>query len=119
MAEKCDACIIQGGQGTIYAVMMGKCPFLAIPGFYEQRHNVENMLSFAECGKMLASYEVKAANIRKYLDDILENAAYSKNAEYVSSVIGRYFYDPQMRAEYKAADEIEKWIVTGMGEETA
>lgn len=107
IAEYCDACIIQGGQGTLYSVIMGKCPFLVIPAFYEQRHNAENLLKYAKCGEVLYSYQLKKENITASVQRIVEVKSYQEEIITIHKVVEKYYSVNELRAECLAADAIE------------
>lgn len=110
IAQICDAAIIQGGQGTLYAVAAGRCPFLAFPTTYEQRHNTENMIRFRKCGKILYSYERKIKQIEEAFSELIENPEYQREIELIHQIIEGYLCDSKRRAEKRAADAIEKLI---------
>lgn len=108
MAQLCDAAIIQGGQGTLYAMLEGGCPFVSIPGTFEQRNNVENLLCQLECGKILYPYELSATNLTDSITDVLEKPEYSLGAQKGQAIVDRYY--TEVRAEVTAADRIEEMI---------
>ena len=71
MAEHCDAALIQAGQGTLYAMLMGKCPFVSIPGPFEQRHNITNLLENFGCAKRLYAAYLTSRQVAEAMHEVL------------------------------------------------
>lgn len=113
VATLCDSAIIQGGQGTLYAVIAGNCPFLAFPATYEQRHNAENMVRYQKCGKVLHDYERQTDQIAREFLEFVSNPEYQIAMKRMNQEIGEYLYDQRQKAEKIAADNIEKLIQQG------
>lgn len=109
MAEYCDAAIILGGQGTVYAMIAGDCPFLSLPHSFEQRHNVDNIVSQFGCGRVLYPYELTQANISREIAEVLVNPAYAEGMHRLHEIIKPYYTCAERRAEVTAANIIE-WI---------
>ncbi len=109
ISQVCDAAIIQGGQGTLYAVIAGKCPFIALPATFEQRQNVENILRNNTGGKIINLYEITERLISNSLIEVLENSNYKKSVSNIAEKIQIYFSDSRL-APKNAADYIEEYI---------
>lgn len=109
IAELCDAAIIQGGQGTLYAVLAGKCPFVSLPATFEQRQNVENILKHRKCGELLRSFSVNEKNIKTALASLLSSDEYKEETVKASESINKYFADRKY-SSVMAANYIEEML---------
>ena len=104
VARRCDAAVIQAGQGTLYAVLLAGCPFVSLPATFEQRHNVRNLVSCFPCGEIVYPYEVSAALIARNLQAVLTEPRYREAAVQAKSVMEDYVAHP---AEETAAELLE------------
>lgn len=104
VARRCDAAVIQAGQGTLYAVLLAGCPFVSLPATFEQRHNVGNLVSCFPCGEIVYPYEVSAALIARNLQAVLTETRYQTAAAQAKRVMEGYV---TRRAEGNAADLLE------------
>lgn len=109
IAQCCDAAIIQGGQGTLYAMLAARCPFVSIPATFEQRQNVENLFRHYKCGALIRMFSVTEKEIRSALTDLLSSEGYKEQALCAANAVGEYFDDRRL-APRKAADYIEALI---------
>ena len=109
IAQKCDLAIIQGGQGTLYAMLAAQCPFVSLPATFEQKHNIQNLLRHYKCGELITSYKVDEEAIRSALTKLLEDPSYKENAIRVAKTIEHHTSDRQ-RTPTTAADCIEELL---------
>lgn len=110
IAKLCDAAVIQGGQGTLYAVIAGKCPFVSLPATFEQRQNVENLLRHYKCGEIIRMFHVTENNIKNGLNAVLCSNKYKDNIVEISNVISKYLINRKY-SSITAADYIEEMIL--------
>lgn len=110
IAAKCDAAIIQGGQGTLYAVLAGQCPFVSLPATFEQRQNTENLLRYAKCGELVRPFAITELNIKNALARVLHTAEYKENIRNTAGIIRKYMRNRRLSA-ITAADFIEEMIL--------
>jgi UDP:flavonoid glycosyltransferase YjiC (YdhE family) len=109
IAQQCDVAMIQGGQGTMYAVLTAQCPFVSMPATFEQKHNIRNLLNHYSCGEMLNSYDVNEENIKTALSKVLEDPSYKESALKVAEDIAYHTADRQ-HTPTVAADRIEEFL---------
>lgn len=109
IAQLCDAAIIQGGQGTLYAVIAGKCPFISIPATFEQRQNVENLLRNYKCGEIIRMFSATEQSIKTALTTMLNLQEYKEGIINVHNDINKYLVNKNL-SSITAADYIEKLI---------
>ena len=109
IAQLCDVAMIQGGQGTLYATIAGRCPFISIPATFEQRQNVENLLRHYQCGEMIRMFSVTEQKIRDTLSILLKLDKYKKGIASVADDISNDLIDKK-QAAVTAADHIENLI---------
>lgn len=107
MAEHCDAALIQAGQGTLYAMLMGKCPFVSIPGPFEQRHNITNLLENFGCAKRLYAAYLTSRQVAEAMHEVLTDPRYREEAERAEALLRPYRTDPSRHAEVTAANQLE------------
>lgn len=110
IAKVCDIAIIHGGQGTLYAMIAAKCPFLVLPATFEQRQNVENVLRNNKCGKIIYSYEFSNKKFQDSLLSVLSSKKYKESIIELSHNIKKYFEDSRF-ASKRAADVIENFVI--------
>ena len=89
IAQLCDVAIIQGGQGTLYATIAGKCPFVSLPATFEQRQNIENLLKHYKCGEIIRMFSVTEPSIKNALKLLLDSAEYQDGIISVSNDISK------------------------------
>ena len=109
VAGQCDACVIQGGQGTLYEVAAAGVPFLSICDLYEQIHNVTNLLQYGKAGKLLLITEGFEEKIPLYLQEILEEPEFKRQAERLAEVLAPY-RQAENSATHRAADAIDAFV---------
>lgn len=109
IAKLCDAAIIQGGQGTIYAAIAAKCPVLSIPATFEQRKNVENLFEHYRCGEFIRMFGASEESIKAAFSKLLCSNEYKKEMTRASNDIRKYFDNRCLAAE-TSADYIEELI---------
>ena len=113
MAEHCDAALIQAGQGTLYAMLMGKCPFVSIPGPFEQRHNITNLLENFGCAKRLYAAYLTSRQVAEAMHEVLTDPRYREEAERAEALLRHYRTDPSRHAEVTAANQLEALAAIG------
>ncbi len=109
ICQKCDAAMIHGGQGTVYATIAGQCPFISLPSTFEQRKNIENILNHYKCGEIIRPYEMNAQSIKKALQNLLEVPDYQNQINKLHEHLCKYFTNTRLSV-ISAADYIEKLI---------
>ena len=109
IAQKCDLAIIQGGQGTLYAMLAARCPFVALPATFEQKHNVQNLFRHYSCGELIVNSNVTTQSIKAALTKLLEDPSYKESAIRVAKDIEHHTSDRQ-RTPTTAADCIEELL---------
>lgn len=114
ISELCDAAIIHGGQGTLYATIAGQCPFISIPATFEQRKNVENLLEHYKCGEIIRMFSVTEQSISEALSALLEVNEYKKGSVNASNDISQHLIDRRI-APVTAANYIEELISNKYG----
>lgn len=110
IAKMCDAAIIQGGQGTFYAVLAGQCPFVSLPATFEQRQNMENLLRYAKCGELIRAFAITEQSIKNALTRVLHTTEYKENIRNVAGDIDKYLRN-RRRSAITAADLMEEMIL--------
>lgn len=98
-----DVAVIHGGQGTVYTTAMAGTPFVGIPMFAEQQHNLEN-LARKGCGIVLSRYNFSSEILNKSINQILNNKEFKDNSSKVQKQIIKYktdenFYSPMIGAK--------------------
>lgn len=114
IAQLCDAAIIQGGQGTLYAMIAAQCPFVSLPGSFEQRQNVENILRHYPCGEIIRLFSVTEQRIKEAVRAVLEGTEYKDVIVRASQDMHQLLIDKR-RAPVTAADYIEEFISNQAG----
>ena len=109
IAQKCDVSIIQGGQGTLYAMIVAKCPFVSLPAFFEQRKNIENVIKSYKCGEIIRNYNISSNTIQLALSKLLSDAEYKNNIIRAANDIEEYTYN-RNQSSITAADFIEDML---------
>ncbi len=104
----CDAAIVQGGQGTLYAALAAKCPILSLPVSFEQRKNAENLFENYGCGELLRSFSVSEEHIKGGLEKLLSSDEYKKEMSRAYLDMDKFLSD-KTRAARVAADYIEEF----------
>ena len=108
-AKKVDACITNGGQGTIYAVLAAGKPFVGIALFMEQQYNLETLTS-RNYGIQLQKEEVDMQSMKNALEKVLYDETIQSAAKEGGKIVEKYLMDPAFAAEKKAADLIEEYL---------
>lgn len=109
MAQKVDACITNGGQGTIYAVLAAGKPFVGISLFMEQQYNLETLTSRG-FGLQVPKEKITKESMKEALDKVLYDETYINKAKEGEAIVRKYYDDPDYYAEGKAADLIKEYL---------
>lgn len=109
IVQCCDAALIQGGQGTLYPVIVGKCPFVSLPATFEQRLNVENVQRHSKCCEIIQTYDISERSIQTALQAILTQPEYRHNAAQLAESIQAHFEDRRL-APRIAAQRIDRML---------
>ena len=109
IARLCDFAIIQGGQGTVYAVIAAQCPFVSLPATFEQKHNIENLLRHYQCGELIRNYCVNDQNIKAAVGKLLQDTSYKENMVKAATDLEKHIAD-RRRTPRVAADCIEEFL---------
>lgn len=107
--QLCDGAIIQAGQGTLYAMLAGECPFVSIPATFEQRQNIENLVKHYQCAEVIQPYDLNLKNIQKALESLLNSKQYKMESLRAKKDISKYLVDKKYTPA-RAADYIEEYI---------
>lgn len=107
--KKCDACLIQGGQGTIYASLYAGNPFVATTPQFEQFYNIDNILNHNKCGIHLEPSELTPEKLKECLKEILFGSSYKEEMNKISEKMQKY-YDGDLKAGLVAAKLIDEYI---------
>lgn len=109
MTQKVDACITNGGQGTIYPVLAAGKPFVGIALFMEQQYNLETLTN-RNYGILMQKSDITAEKMRDALDRVLYDDTYISAAKDGAKIVEKYYFDPEFYAEKKTADFIEEYL---------
>lgn len=98
-----DVAVIHRGQGTVYTTAMAGTPFVGIPMFAEQQHNLET-LARKGCGIVLSRYNFSSEILNKSINQLLHNKEFKDNSSKVQNKIIKYktdenFYSPMIGAK--------------------
>ena len=90
-------------------MLAGQCPFVSLPGSFEQRQNVENLLKNFRCGEIVRNFGQSEADIRRLITDVLTKSEYKDAIKKAAEAVGDGLTNRKM-ASILAADHIEDFL---------
>jgi MGT family glycosyltransferase len=87
--EISDVVIFHGGSGTSYQALSYGVPLIGIPSHFEQEWNINRLVELG-AGIKLSERELNRENLRKAIDEILNNEYYKENVKNLQKIIEKY-----------------------------
>lgn len=104
-----DAVVIHGGQGTVYTTAMAGTPFVGIPMFGEQQHNLDN-LARKGCGIVLSRYNLKSQTLNQSINKILKHKKFKESITKVQRELMKYKTDENLSPPLIGAQQILNFL---------